>query len=152
MHMQKSRIVEYKMLTQLYKSLKRICSDYALTNLYTPLHARWNQFASSHTIWMKLKCETKLSGRHNLACQELSITLIILTINFVFKRSIWMKDTYCMDKLIKFNNRIFLFIKKIKNLQEQEKGKTQISGPTWNASKFQNLKLLKLFCCERKIL
>ena len=55
-----------------------------------------------------------------------------------------MKDTYCMDKLIKFNNRIFLFIKKIKNLQEQEKGKTQISGPTWNASKFQNLKLRQL--------
>jgi len=37
---QKSQIVEYKMLTQIYKSLKRICSDYALTNLYTPLHAR----------------------------------------------------------------------------------------------------------------
>jgi len=28
-----------------------------------------------------------------------------------------------MDKLSKFNNRIFLFIKKIKNLQAQEKGK-----------------------------
>lgn len=138
MHMQKSQIVEYKMLTQIYKSLKRICSDYAL-NLYTPLHARWNQFASSHTIWRKLKCGTKLSGRHNLACQGLSIRLIILTINFVFKRSIWMKHTYCMDKLFKFNNRIFFFIKKIKNLEEQEKGKTQISGPTWNAGKFQSL-------------
>jgi hypothetical protein len=28
-----------------------------------------------------------------------------------------------MDKLSKFNNRIFLLIKKIKNLQAQEKGK-----------------------------
>jgi len=44
-----------------------------------------------------------------------------------------------MDKLFKFNNRIFFFIKKIKNLEEQEKGKTQISGPTWNAGKFQSL-------------
>uniref|UniRef100_A0A0A9DS09 CBL06 n=1 Tax=Arundo donax TaxID=35708 RepID=A0A0A9DS09_ARUDO len=26
-----------------------------------------------------------------------------------------MKHTYCMDKLFEFNNRIFLFIKKIKN-------------------------------------
>lgn len=39
-----------------------------------------------------------------------------------------MKHTYCMDKLFKFNNRIFLFIKKIKNLQEQEKGKTKDSN------------------------
>lgn len=52
-----------------------------------------------------------------------------------------MKHTYCMDKLFKFNNRIFLFIKKIKNLQEQEKEKARISGATWKASKFQNLKL-----------
>jgi hypothetical protein len=39
-----------------------------------------------------------------------------------------MKQTYCMDKFFKFNNRIFLFIKKIKNLQEQEKGKTKDSN------------------------
>jgi len=49
--------------------------------------------------------------------------MAILTINFIFKRSVWVKHTYCMDKLSKFNNRIFLFIKKIKNLQAQEKGK-----------------------------
>lgn len=32
-----------------------------------------------------------------------------------------MKYTYCVDKLFKFNNRIFLFIKQIKNLNGEEK-------------------------------
>jgi hypothetical protein len=43
-----------------------------------------------------------------------------------------MKNTYCMDKLFKFNNRIFLFIKKIKNLHE---------GDIWKVTKFQKLKM-----------
>lgn len=32
-----------------------------------------------------------------------------------------MKYTYCVNKLFKFNNRIFLFIKQIKNLNGEEK-------------------------------
>jgi hypothetical protein len=37
-----------------------------------------------------------------------------------------------MDKLFKFNNRIFLFIKKIKNLHE---------GDIWKLTKIQKLKM-----------
>jgi hypothetical protein len=42
-----------------------------------------------------------------------------------------MKHTYCTDKLFEFNNRIFLFIKKIKNLH----------GDIWKVTKFQKLKM-----------
>lgn len=56
--------------------------------------------------------------------QEFKIA--ILTINFIFKRCIWMKYAYCMDKFFKFNNIIFLFIKKIKNLQGQEKENSNV--------------------------
>jgi len=56
-----------------------------------------------------------------------------------------------MDKLSKFNNRIFLFIKKIKNLQAQEKGKlkrnskqkkNKISGVEWKRTSEIKLRLL----------
>jgi hypothetical protein len=41
-----------------------------------------------------------------------------LTINFFIHGSIGMEDIECMNKFLKFNNTIFLFIKKIKNLEK----------------------------------
>ena len=43
-----------------------------------------------------------------------------LTINFLFYWGIGMEDTECMDKFVELNNTISLFIKKIKNLQEEK--------------------------------
>jgi hypothetical protein len=34
-----------------------------------------------------------------------------------------MEDIECMDKFLKFNNAIFLFIEKIKNLEKKRKKK-----------------------------
>ncbi len=43
-----------------------------------------------------------------------------LTINFFFHGRIGMEDTECMDKALEFNDTIFLFIKKIKNLEKHK--------------------------------
>ena len=60
----------------------------------------------------------------SMNCTQLYKTKIVswtLTINFVFYGSIGMEDTECMDKFVKFNDTIFLFIKKIKNLEKHKK-------------------------------
>ena len=56
-----------------------------------------------------------------------------LTINFFFHGSIGMEDIECMDKFLKFNNAIFLFIEKIKNLgKEKEKKKKLLFTKQWS--------------------
>ena len=65
----------------------------------------------------------KSSMKNNLKWEILliiSTVQALLTINFIFYRSIWMEHTYWVDKLFEFNNRIFLFVKKIKNLHRDE--------------------------------
>lgn len=50
--------------------------------------------------------------------ENISFIVCTLTINFVIHRSMGMEDAECMDKFLKFNDSIPLFIKNVKNLEE----------------------------------
>lgn len=73
------------------------------------------------------KKETQICYKHVIYFHYLypkkkrKIVIWTLTIYFVFCRSIGMEDIECMDKFVKFNHTIFLFIKKIKNLDKKGK-------------------------------
>lgn len=53
-------------------------------------------------------------------CRNQKIDSGALTIYFFFHWGVGMEYIECMDEFLKFNNTIFLFIKKIKNLEKQK--------------------------------